>query len=340
MANHGLISVIIPVYNGSISLHRTLDSLIPSLRAGVEVIAVNDASNDQTEQVLDAFSLQHSSLRFHIVTHVTNQGVHAARLSGVQQASGDWIGFLDADDLASPNQFQRMEEQGQIHQADIVICGSDRVSAELRLLEHKVSFPQTELICTDIFGGFCQWRFGTGAMWNKLYRTDLIRKALNREFLWRHDGIEDTLVNIGAFLSAKRVLLLADSLHQYVQNDSSLTQSASCAMGFVKIFRAYAMALSAYYVDGPEVWQRITELYQRQLCFPSYALPPGEALTTHQELLEEAVAVINEIYPMGLALLAACPPQPTFHPSFPSRSLAQLKRAFRLISQRASVRDR
>ncbi len=339
MATHGLISVVIPVYNGSIRLRRTLDSLIPALKTGAELIAVNDASTDHTQQVLDAFSQQHTSLRIHIITHRINQGVHAARLSGVQQACGDWIGFLDADDLATPNQFQRMAEQAQIHQADLVICGSDRVSDDLRLLEHKVRFPRTELICTDILEGFCQLRFGTGAMWNKLYRADLIRNQFKRQFLWRHDGIEDTLVNIGAFLSAKRVLLLADSLHQYVRNESSLTQSASCAMGFVRVFRAYDMALQAYYSYGPDVCQCITELYQRQLCFPSYAIAPGETLSTHQEVLEEAVSMISQLYPMGLALLAACPPQPTSLPSFPSRALAQIKRALRSISQSTSARN-
>jgi glycosyltransferase involved in cell wall biosynthesis len=332
------ISVIVPVYNGAGNLLRTLQSLKPSMEAGIEVIAVNDASTDHTGQVLKEFGQQHASLPFRIITHALNLGVHAARLSGIAEAKGSWIGFLDADDLAAPHQYQRMAEQGQVQQADLVICGSDWVSPDHRLIEHKVRFHHTEIVSTNIFPAFCQWRFGTGALWNKLYRADLIRTAFTRPFLWRHDGIEDTLVNIGAFLQASKVVLLAETLHFYVRQASSLTQSASNAYGFVRIFRAYAMALHAFQAEGPAVWQQITELYQRQLCFACYAIAPGDALHAHQALLEEAVAVINRIYPLGLALLAACPPPDPPTATGPRRALVEFKRALRPLVRLASAR--
>lgn len=329
-----LISVILPIFNGSAHLERALESLVPALCDGVEVIAVDDGSTDDTYRILESFRLKYASLSFRAIALATNQGLHSARLTGLKYATGQWIGFLDADDVCAPRQYQRMADQGEKHQADLVICGSDRVAANLSFIEHKVRFSRTELICADIFRSFCEWRFGTGAMWNKLYRADLIRTAFSRPLLWRPEGAEDTLINIGAFLAATRVLLLSETLHYYVAHDASITQAADSATSFVRIFRAYAMALQAYRAEGPHVWRRITELYRRQLCFPCYAIAPGHELATYHPLLEEAVAVINRIYPVGLALLAACPPSPPSPVSMHRRAFASIKKAIRILSNR------
>ena len=120
------ISVVVPAYNTAAWLAGSLDSLLAQTYANLEVIVVNDGSTDDTRQVLDAYRAQHPQVK---VIHQENGGVTAARMRGVQAASGDWIGFLDGDDLIEPWMYQRLLDNAHAHQAQISHCG------------HLVQFP-------------------------------------------------------------------------------------------------------------------------------------------------------------------------------------------------------
>lgn len=93
------LSVIIPIYNGAKTIARCLDSLvaIPDATTALEIIIVNDGSQDETLEVLSDYQAQHPELTISIITQ-TNQGQSAARNRGLEVAQGAYVWFVDADD--------------------------------------------------------------------------------------------------------------------------------------------------------------------------------------------------------------------------------------------------
>ena len=98
---HPLISCIVPVFNGERYLSEAVDSLLAQTYKSVEIIVVDDGSTDRTPQIVESFGKQIRSLR------QVNGGPAAARNSGVRIARGDFIAFLDADDLWHPEKLAR-----------------------------------------------------------------------------------------------------------------------------------------------------------------------------------------------------------------------------------------
>ena len=88
------ISIIVPVYNVAAALPRCLDSILAQTYPNIEIVAVDDGSPDHAGVILDQYAAKHRNLR---VIHKENSGVTSARLRGVQEASGEWIGFVDGD---------------------------------------------------------------------------------------------------------------------------------------------------------------------------------------------------------------------------------------------------
>ena len=93
------LSVIIPVYNGAKTIVRCLDSLvtIPDAMTALEIIVINDGSQDETLEVLADYQAQHPEQTIRVVTQ-TNQGQSAARNKGLEVARGAYVWFVDADD--------------------------------------------------------------------------------------------------------------------------------------------------------------------------------------------------------------------------------------------------
>lgn len=94
-------SVIIPAYNGAKTLGRAIDSVLAQTWPANEIIVVDDASSDGTGEVANAYGNQIRYLRREF-----NAGVSVARNYGVEQASGDWLAFLDADDWYFPDRLR------------------------------------------------------------------------------------------------------------------------------------------------------------------------------------------------------------------------------------------
>jgi glycosyltransferase involved in cell wall biosynthesis len=107
--NNPLVSVIIPVYNGERYLSYTLESVIAQTEKNWEIISVNDGSTDHSQTILEEYAMNYPD---HIrVIPVNNGGVSRARNTGVSEARGTYIAFLDQDDLWMPQKLQLQVEQ-------------------------------------------------------------------------------------------------------------------------------------------------------------------------------------------------------------------------------------
>ncbi|MFL1404393.1 glycosyltransferase family 2 protein [Marinobacter sp. M1N3S26] len=301
-----LVSVIVPVFNGADTLERSVDSLLDQSLKALEIILINDGSSDGSGDLIDRLAAKHPQIR--AVHNEHNQGVHETRLNGLRAATAPWIGFLDADDIARPEMFERMQAAGEEHQADIVVCGAYRVTGDRKVISPKLRFRDNATITRDIFPRFCQFRFGTGMLWNKLFRRELIMPYADLHFPWRQNINEDLILNIGCFKDANTVHLMKGMLYEYVFRDTSVSTSGSVEKACLQTLRAYAIAVSLFRDSGDEVLAEITNMYRQQLSWPPYRLDDTRTMSSFGAEIREAVELIMDCYPAGLGGLTTTPP--------------------------------
>lgn len=126
------ITVVVPAYNNAPWLSRSLDSLLAQTYENIEIIVVNDGSTDDTKTVLDEYTAKHERIK---AIHKENGGVTSARLRGVEEATGDWIGFMDGDDIIEPEMYRHLLENAKTCGADISHCGH-----QVHFLDGRISY--------------------------------------------------------------------------------------------------------------------------------------------------------------------------------------------------------
>lgn len=164
------ITIIIPAYNLEQYLAKTLDSVLAQTYQNIEVIVVNDGSKDGTGAIIDHYAACDSRLR---AIHKANGGVTSARLTGVREATGEWIGFVDGDDYVEPQMFARLLENALAHHADISHCGYQMVFPNGRIDYYHNTGKQVVQKglqgCRDLLTS----SFVEPALVNKLFRREL-----------------------------------------------------------------------------------------------------------------------------------------------------------------------
>lgn len=214
------ISVVIPAYNIQEYLAKTLDSILNQTHKNLEIIIVNDGSKDDTGAVADTYAIKDSRIR---VIHKENGGVTSARLRGVAEASGEWIGFVDGDDFAEPHMYERLLKNAIDHSAQISHCGYQMVfpsRVDYYYNTGKKVLQEGDQGCTDLLdGGFVE-----PGLVNKLYRKELFA-GLDE---WMDKSIrinEDLLMNFFLFRQAKSVIFEDICPYRYVLRQGSAATS-------------------------------------------------------------------------------------------------------------------
>lgn len=114
------LSVIVPVYNVEAYLPACIDSILSQTFCDLELILIDDGSPDACGQICDEYAEKDTRVR---VIHQENRGVSAARNSGLQIASGEYIGFVDPDDWITPEMYAMLLEAAREKDAQIAVCG-------------------------------------------------------------------------------------------------------------------------------------------------------------------------------------------------------------------------
>lgn len=214
------ISVIIPVYNLEKYLARTLDSVLAQTYKNLEIILVNDGSADESPAIMEYYASLDSRIK---TIHKENGGVTSARLSGVGAATGDWIGFVDGDDLIEPEMFERLIKNALHYQADISHCGYQMVFPSrvdyyyntAKLVEQDHTTGLRDLIA----GGFVE-----PSLWNKLFRRNLF-DGLAKKMDLSIKINEDVLMNYWLFKAANRSIFEDICLYHYIVRAGSAANS-------------------------------------------------------------------------------------------------------------------
>src|SRR5680860_905758 len=103
------ISVVCPTFNSSKFIEKTLMTIVDQSRKPEEVIISDDGSSDRTPEIVERFILNHGDGITWKIRRNTHRGPGAARNDGVASAKGDWVAFLDSDDLWHAEKLERVE---------------------------------------------------------------------------------------------------------------------------------------------------------------------------------------------------------------------------------------
>ncbi len=201
------VSVIVPVYNTEKYLPRCLESLVEQTLEDIEIICVDDGSSDSSPVILDDYASRFPKVR---AIHTENRGVSSARNTALDMAKGDYIGFVDSDDAASPLMFSTLLKYARNTDSSIVQCSYDRAS-------RCVDTPRTYSGREEVVSAFMDFSL-TNAVWDKLYRRDVIEDV---RFPGDLKFAEDFEFNAHAFVNAERVTVIPDSLLHYTERDES-----------------------------------------------------------------------------------------------------------------------
>lgn len=179
-----ILSIIIPVYNKAPFLRRALDSIVNQIKAGVQVIVVDDGSTDGSSKICDEYKRYGWE-----IYHTKNNGVSAARNFGLDKANGTYITFLDADDAYAGDALDVMTKITR-HQMNIIQFGQYRCHS-IRWLKDSVTkgnYPITKLPK--------RWAM----VWNKIYKKSFIDEH-NIRFVEGMQFGEDEVFNAQAILA-------------------------------------------------------------------------------------------------------------------------------------------
>ena len=236
-----LVSIVIPVYNAAPDLARCIESVRKQTYRNIEVFLVNDGSKDASSPICHMY--ERIDPRVHVIDK-ENAGVSAARNTGIAAAQGKYIQFVDSDDYLAPGATATLIERAEHAGADMVIAHYYRVdggkTTRHGFLKRRDVMDQREF-ARELMDEPASFYYGV--LWNKLYRTALIRDngVLCREEL---NWSEDFLFNLEYIRYAHRFCAVDTPVYYYVKNAKSITHTQIDLVGVVKNFSK----LFTYYI--------------------------------------------------------------------------------------------
>lgn len=211
------ISIIVPVYKAEQFLNKCVDSILSQSQSDFELILVEDGSPDNSGAICDEYARQDSRVR---VIHQKNAGVSAARNRGIREASGIYIGFVDADDWVDANMYGQMICTAESFDVDIVMCDALTVyesgATSVDTIQH---LSQDCILHKEDMHPELMLEFA-GTVWRCIYRTDMIRQR-NIFFPEGLKFSEDRIFNIYAMGYANGIVYLKKPFYMYYMNQES-----------------------------------------------------------------------------------------------------------------------
>lgn len=225
-----LVSIIVPVYKVEKYLEECLDSILSQTYRNLQVILVDDGSPDRSGDICDEYARKDSRI---VVLHKNNEGVSAARNDGLAHANGDYIGFVDADDVIVPEMYEELVKAMEQENVDFCMGGySDFINGQLKpheeplpegrcgqhdirnkLLLPMIGSPLRSPACAAIMGSNCR----------VLYRKSIIEENGIR---FRKIKIaEDLLFHVEYMCKCSSAWVMRQYFYHYRLNTESATKS-------------------------------------------------------------------------------------------------------------------
>ena len=219
--DHGhtdLITIVVPVYNTEMYLAQCLDSILQQEHSNLEVICVDDCTPDASADLVRDYIAKDPRVR--LITHEYNQGLGPARNTGIKDAKGDLIGFVDSDDWIEPQMFRALLNLMKKEDADIVQCSAGRIAdGKFSGSYPNASGSRSSNIIHSMFGDSPTF---VGAAWNKLYKRKLF---IDHDIFYPPVLFEDVATTPRLLWQAKKIASIPQPYLNYRFRSDSIVNS-------------------------------------------------------------------------------------------------------------------
>lgn len=239
-------SVIVPAYNIENYLPACLDSILAQDFQDFEIIIVDDGSTDNTPKICDEY--QKKSMNINVI-HQKNAGLSAARNTGIKQSKGEYLAFIDGDDIIAPDFLSRLLYAAERTSAEVAICGflefTDKIpqttpSDRQEIYTSKEAVKKLLISQENYYIIVC----------NKLYKRELFK---NTKFPIG-ELHEDNLTTYKLLAEATRVVTVSDKLYFYRKREGSIMAEQDL-LARLKIKERAAKEAIEYFDNTPDLKQ-------------------------------------------------------------------------------------
>lgn len=233
------VSVIVPVYNGEKYISRCLDSITKQNYLNIEIIIINDGSNDESESIIKMYKKRDSRIVYY---SQQNKGPSEARNKGILNATGKYLVFIDADDTVDKYYVEFLLNKMIDSNSDLVCCGYRDIS-KYGILNYTDFDFEKNISIQNFMEMICQ---GTGGvLWGKIYKKEIITKydfKMDKEIFM----CEDLIFVLQYASRCKTVSAIKDYLYYYNRlNENSISSN-----------------ISIHYIENYiNVWKRIERIF-------------------------------------------------------------------------------
>lgn len=203
------ISVIVPVYNVQKYLRKCLNSLVKQTFKDIEIIAVNDGSTDDSEEILKEYAEKYDNFSYY---NKENGGLSDARNFGLKHANGRYVAFVDSDDYVDRTMYEKMYNKALENNYDYVECDFYWVYQNKNKLDRGIRYKnKNEMLL-----------YGRVVAWNKLIKRDVITELFPKGLYFEDIEFFYKLIpNINDFAFVEEPLVY------YVQRENSQSKEQS-----------------------------------------------------------------------------------------------------------------
>ena len=226
------LSIIVPVYNTEKYLNECIESLINQTLINKEIILVDDGSRDNSGKICDYYASKYSNIK---VIHKENTGLGFTRNSGIEEASGKFITFIDSDDFVEKNYYRKLVNKCESENADICYANG--------IINYKMKKKQVIRFCdniddlkfenkAEVFAAAPRGLAhtlntrarGAGSVCLGIFNRNFLNRN-NIRFLSEREFIsEDIWFNLDCFLLAEKIIYVDEIGYYYRYNNTSLTR--------------------------------------------------------------------------------------------------------------------
>ncbi|MFC0333358.1 glycosyltransferase [Paenibacillus sepulcri] len=242
------VSVIIPVYNAQRHLPACIDSLLGQTLRECEFIFVNDGSTDDSGPIIASY--QGLDARIKLIGQ-ENRGVSLARNAGLAAATGDYIGFVDADDYIEPDMYERLYDCAVMDDCDVVVSNMES-EIEGRTVVTRYPFKVNELLGRDYIRNeilpYLLMADHLNTAVNKLYKRS-VAAAGRVAFPERVPLGEDGMFNMSFFSCASTMKYIDYTGYHYREVAGSATRNIAGKDYFHRALEVYRMEPPAFYKE-------------------------------------------------------------------------------------------
>lgn len=247
------VSIVIPVYNCEKYINKCLNSLINQTLKEIEIICINDGSNDDSLKILKQFARKDKRIK---LISQENKGQSAARNIGLKMAKGQYVGFVDADDYVNDVFYEKLylaaqKENAQVAVGNINRVEDDKISKILAFNSEKVAENTSDIFKLFNIPKDCY-------VWNKLYN----RAFLIANDLFFKEGMvyEDIVWSTIMASKLKKAISVPQADYYYVYNENSTMSTTEFDEKKGKdlnlAYRFYNKYISTHKIKAPVCWEK------------------------------------------------------------------------------------